>query len=216
MGRSMLCQPCSTQQEGYVTAPTEDALDAPLNPSRSRIAKFRQRRHKANARERHRMHGLNTALDLLRRSVPIRGRSPHKLSKIETLRLAKNYISALGETLRTGEPMSALVFARYLARGLSQATANLIAGQLQLSPRSLQQQIHSESPTSSGLHTPDSQTEAEPGGYNCHSALLDNFQSAANFGHYEGCSSEAFSYRVLVSEFPPHSPSQNIAEFNAE
>ncbi|KAL3186950.1 hypothetical protein MRX96_004756 [Rhipicephalus microplus] len=105
------------------------------------LSKFRQRRHKANARERQRMHGLNAALDMLRRRVPINhqesGSVVPRLSKIETLRLAKNYIGALAETLRQGSPMEATVFARHLAKGLSQATVNLIAGQLRLSPRAI-------------------------------------------------------------------------------
>ncbi|CAN7997661.1 unnamed protein product [Ixodes pacificus] len=126
-----------------------DPCDSSCGP---RLAKFRQRRHKANARERQRMHGLNAALETLRRHVPVAcaavpgsgvaearlgGGSHHRLSKIETLRLARNYIAALSETLRAGRPMNAVAFARHLATGLSQATTNLIAGQLQVSPRCL-------------------------------------------------------------------------------
>lgn len=67
-----------------------------------------------------------------------------RLSKIETLRLAKNYIGALAETLRLGRPMETTVFARHLARGLSQATTNLIAGQLRLSPRALATPVNAD------------------------------------------------------------------------
>ncbi|KAH7967525.1 hypothetical protein HPB49_025427 [Dermacentor silvarum] len=108
----------SSSARGGVPSP------CPCDSSSPRLSKFRQRRHKANARERQRMHGLNAALDTLRRRVPINHQEPGsgvpRLSKIETLRLAKNYIGALAETLRQGSPMEATVFARHLARGLSQ------------------------------------------------------------------------------------------------
>ncbi|EJW75229.1 hypothetical protein WUBG_13863 [Wuchereria bancrofti] len=54
------------------------------------INKSRMRRQKANTRERNRMHGLNRALDKLRQRVPITTQH-QKLSKIETLRLARFY-----------------------------------------------------------------------------------------------------------------------------
>lgn len=84
------------------------------------------RRCKANARERNRMHGLNSALDALRSAVPL---SAHhqKLSKIETLRLARNYIRALSRTLRSGESPHPVEYAQTLSNGLSQTTTNLIA-----------------------------------------------------------------------------------------
>uniref|UniRef100_A0A8C6MBT9 BHLH domain-containing protein n=1 Tax=Nothobranchius furzeri TaxID=105023 RepID=A0A8C6MBT9_NOTFU len=57
------------------------------------------RRIKANDRERHRMHSLNSALDALRSILPSLPEDA-KLTKIETLRFARNYIWALSETLR--------------------------------------------------------------------------------------------------------------------
>ncbi|XP_035229887.1 neurogenic differentiation factor 6-A-like [Stegodyphus dumicola] len=84
------------------------------------------RRCKANARERNRMHSLNAALDTLRQYVPVKNNS-QKLSKIETLRLARNYIIALTETLYYGEKMDALTFAKILSRQMSQHTTNMIA-----------------------------------------------------------------------------------------
>uniref|UniRef100_A0A8D2NH43 BHLH domain-containing protein n=1 Tax=Zonotrichia albicollis TaxID=44394 RepID=A0A8D2NH43_ZONAL len=68
----------------------------------ARMERFKLRRMKANARERNRMHGLNAALDNLRKVVPCYSKT-QKLSKIETLRLAKNYIWALSEILRSGK-----------------------------------------------------------------------------------------------------------------
>ena len=55
----------------------------------------------ANTRERNRMHGLNDALDILRNVVPLANHH-QKLSKIETLRLARNYITALSNMLQSG------------------------------------------------------------------------------------------------------------------
>ncbi|TSK22698.1 Neurogenin-3 [Bagarius yarrelli] len=60
------------------------------------------RRAKANDRERHRMHNLNSALDALRKVLPTFP-DDAKLTKIETLRFAHNYIWALTETLRITE-----------------------------------------------------------------------------------------------------------------
>ena len=116
------------------------------------------RRSKANSRERNRMHGLNDALDRLRAHVPCGSRSSHqqphhkqhhhhhqqqqqqqqqKLSKIETLRLARNYIAALADILSTGRRPDHVTFARALTGGLSQNTVNLIAACMQLNPRQL-------------------------------------------------------------------------------
>jgi hypothetical protein len=55
----------------------------------------RSRRLKASARERKRRHVLNNALELLRKKVPCVDQNPQKLSKIEVLRLAIDYIAML-------------------------------------------------------------------------------------------------------------------------
>ncbi|KAG8454053.1 hypothetical protein GDO86_000621 [Hymenochirus boettgeri] len=60
------------------------------------------RRIKANNRERNRMHHLNSALDSLREVLPTLPEDA-KLTKIETLRFAHNYIWALSETLRLAD-----------------------------------------------------------------------------------------------------------------
>lgn len=57
------------------------------------------RRVKANDRERNRMHSLNDALETLRKVLPSFP-DDTKLTKIETLRLANNYIWALAETVK--------------------------------------------------------------------------------------------------------------------
>lgn len=56
--------------------------------------------------------------------------APQKLSKIETLRLAKNYILAMSQTLQEGRPMEMGRFVKVLSRDLSQTTGNLLAGTL--------------------------------------------------------------------------------------
>lgn len=62
----------------------------------------RSRRVKANDRERNRMHNLNSALDALRGVLPTFP-DDAKLTKIETLRFAHNYIWALTQTLRLAD-----------------------------------------------------------------------------------------------------------------
>lgn len=66
-------------------------------------SKFRVRRRKANARERARMKHLNEMFDRLRELMPIfikmenseRMKALRKISKIDTLHLAQNYIEIL-------------------------------------------------------------------------------------------------------------------------
>ncbi|XP_060914000.1 neurogenic differentiation factor 4 [Labrus mixtus] len=101
--------------------------------TKARQERFRARRVKANARERSRMHGLNDALESLRRVMPCHTKT-QKLSKIETLRLARNYIWALSEVLESGQSTESHGFVEMLCKGLSQPTSNLVAGCLQLGP----------------------------------------------------------------------------------
>ncbi|GMT18147.1 hypothetical protein PFISCL1PPCAC_9444 [Pristionchus fissidentatus] len=101
-------------------------------------AKHRVRRIKANGRERQRMHGLNHALDNLRRCVPISAQH-QKLSKIETLKLARNYINTLNRILTAPAPLPAIEVAHLLAPGMSQTTTNMIATHYQVQPRQLMQ-----------------------------------------------------------------------------
>ncbi|CAD5222179.1 unnamed protein product [Bursaphelenchus xylophilus] len=94
------------------------------------------RRRKANDRERNRMHGLNKAMDILRDRMPLLS-TQQKLSKIETLRLAANYINMLNMTLQRNVEPSPLESARILSCGLSQTTANMIANLYNVPPRIL-------------------------------------------------------------------------------
>ncbi|CAC5408271.1 NEUROG1 [Mytilus coruscus] len=92
--------------------PKPDLLGAENPPKRKRYNKSRRRdrspalvekikktrRSKANDRERSRMHGLNDALETLREILPVTS-GENKLTKIETLRMAHNYIWMLSQTL---------------------------------------------------------------------------------------------------------------------
>lgn len=103
----------------------------------ARVAKFKLRRIKANARERSRMHGLNEALEILREKIP-NFNMVQKLSKIETLRLAYNYIGALSDLLTENlQPDDNKLLAEKLCIGLSQNTMNLIANAFEINPRTM-------------------------------------------------------------------------------
>ncbi|XP_077371397.1 neurogenic differentiation factor 4 [Festucalex cinctus] len=127
--------------EEVVTGPNGETAPKRRGPKKKKMTKarqerFRARRMKANARERSRMHGLNDALDNLRRVMPCYSKT-QKLSKIETLRLARNYIWALSEVLENGQSPESHGFMEMLCKGLSQPTSNLVAGCLQLGPTPL-------------------------------------------------------------------------------
>ncbi|CRK96826.1 CLUMA_CG010060, isoform A [Clunio marinus] len=73
--------------------------------SPTQIMKIRKyRRIKANDRERNRMHSLNEALERLRLTLPTFPEDT-KLTKIETLRFAHNYIFALSQIVECGYSM---------------------------------------------------------------------------------------------------------------
>uniref|UniRef100_A0A6I8NDD8 Atonal bHLH transcription factor 7 n=2 Tax=Ornithorhynchus anatinus TaxID=9258 RepID=A0A6I8NDD8_ORNAN len=73
--------------------------------SSERLENSARRRLAANARERRRMQGLNTAFDRLRKVVPQWGQDK-KLSKYETLQMALSYIMALTRILAEAERYS--------------------------------------------------------------------------------------------------------------
>lgn len=71
------------------------------------VKRYRQLRR--NARERERQGRLNSAFDVLRSVIPdyLSGKGPDgKLTQIETLRLATNYIEALSELLDDNDQTS--------------------------------------------------------------------------------------------------------------
>ncbi|XP_018531767.1 neurogenic differentiation factor 6-B isoform X1 [Lates calcarifer] len=153
-------------------------------PCKEQMDRAKLRRQEANARERSRMHGLNAALESLRKVVPCYSKT-QKLSKIETLRLAKNYIWALSETLSAGKRPDLLAFVQTLCKGLSQPTTNLVAGCLQLNARNFLTDHNGEvmfsgrSPYDAMYSYPGSDINTPPG----HSgSTLDS--SAKPFRHY--------------------------------
>lgn len=89
------------------TSGAENAQQVAIRDSKSNTAKAgdpdrvfikRVRRVKANDRERNRMHNLNKALDRLRKHLPA-AKGDSKMTKIETLKSAQEYIQALSRLL---------------------------------------------------------------------------------------------------------------------
>ncbi|NP_001079218.1 neuronal differentiation 6 L homeolog [Xenopus laevis] len=179
-----------------------------------RQERIKIRRVEANARERGRMHGLNDALDNLRKVVPCYSKT-QKLSKIETLRLAKNYIWALSEILRIGKRPDLLTFVQSLCKGLSQPTTNLVAGCLQLNARSfLMSQSgdtlhHTRSPYTSvypPYHSPELSTPPSHGTLDNSKTMKPYSYCSAYESFYESTSPECTSPQF---EGPLSPPSMN-------
>uniref|UniRef100_A0A8C5QZH5 Neuronal differentiation 2 n=1 Tax=Leptobrachium leishanense TaxID=445787 RepID=A0A8C5QZH5_9ANUR len=120
--------------------------------TKARIERSKVRRQKANARERNRI-----------KVVPCYSKT-QKLSKIETLRLAKNYIWALSEILRSGKRPDLVAYVQTLCKGLSQPTTNLVAGCLQLNSRNF---LTEQGQEASRYHGPNSSFAMHPYSYPC-------------------------------------------------
>lgn len=91
-------------------------------------------RLKVNARERQRMHDMNSALDALRMAMPYaRGPSVKKLSKMNTLLLARNYILLLTKTTEDLRRMlaEAVSYGGSLANWPAKLDANVLLGSVQ-------------------------------------------------------------------------------------
>jgi hypothetical protein len=100
----------SSQSVQSTTISTTDELICSPSPPKGRQRRQRRksptvilrmkkfRRMKANDRERHRMHLLNDALERLRLALPAMPQD-QRLTKIETLRFAHNYIFALSQAV---------------------------------------------------------------------------------------------------------------------
>ncbi|KAJ1066441.1 hypothetical protein K5549_007563 [Capra hircus] len=106
------CKPCNTAA-GARAAPScaGGAQCAGTCAGAGRLESAARRRLAANARERRRMQGLNTAFDRLRRVVPQWGQDK-KLSKYETLQMALSYIMALTRILAEAERFGSEHFGR--------------------------------------------------------------------------------------------------------
>ncbi|XP_075466294.1 transcription factor ATOH7 [Ascaphus truei] len=94
----------SSQGDSHVGCqpPSKVADGCPLGCMSTRVEGSTKRRLAANARERRRMQGLNTAFDSLRKVVPQWGEDK-QLSKYETLQMALSYIMALNRILSEAE-----------------------------------------------------------------------------------------------------------------
>ena len=103
----------SSTKENEMSSPMNSEVESDSKGKKKRLTKSRtrarsptvvvrikkNRRLKANDRERNRMHMLNKALEKLRKVLPTFP-DETKLTKIETLRFAHNYIWALSETVK--------------------------------------------------------------------------------------------------------------------
>lgn len=87
---------CSRRQEKRNKETSKAAARSAKLPWNSKDRRLR--RLESNERERQRMHNLNNAFQALREVIP-HVRAENKLSKIETLTLAKNYIKSLTSTI---------------------------------------------------------------------------------------------------------------------
>ncbi|XP_032825193.2 neurogenin-2 [Petromyzon marinus] len=152
------------------------------------------RRMKANDRERNRMHNLNDALDALRGVLPTLP-DDARLTKIETLRFAYNYIWVLTETLQIADQsllsgagvcrpsQQQIVRAAWAASGgdsLSPASSS--------SSSSLSSIASSSSPASRPCSSPDSDFESLcsplPADVKCENLLLrSSFPNGTEFLH---------------------------------
>lgn len=86
----------TTHQEATNTTNQDKGKDSATSGDKTFIKKIR--RVKANDRERNRMHNLNEALDRLRKHLPA-AKDESKMTKIETLKSAQEYIQALSRLL---------------------------------------------------------------------------------------------------------------------
>ncbi|XP_058649979.1 neurogenic differentiation factor 2 isoform X1 [Onychostoma macrolepis] len=174
----------------------------------ARLERSKVRRQKANARERTRMHDLNSALDNLRKVVPCYSKT-QKLSKIETLRLAKNYIWALSEILRNGKRPDVVSYVQTLCKGLSQPTTNLVAGCLQLNSRNF---LTEQCQEGSRFHVPNPSFSMHAYPYQCSrlsSTHCQSGSSAHNIRNHSFCS----AYEALYTEGT--SPEYNSPDYES-
>lgn len=149
------------------------------------------RRNKANARERNRMHQLNNAFDNLRYHVPVSqclttstscwyptniSNNIQKLSKIETLRLAKNYIAVLSHSLTNDCQIPVNKFLQMLCYDLSQTTIQALQTNINLETHLRKQLIHicddNENCDANDEHHQLSQYDMIP--IECKNCLYDN------------------------------------------
>ncbi|EGT31599.1 hypothetical protein CAEBREN_04483 [Caenorhabditis brenneri] len=174
---------------------------APKNPEKQKI-----RRAKTTIRERNRMRTLGEALDTLRDNIPITTKQ-QKLSKIETLRLARNYIEALQKMLQTNEQPTPLQYVHTLANGLSPTTTNMLADMWQVEPGLLAQtsQLHKSSDCCSssqnGLLSHHSSSDPQPRSTTSYSTPMSSHSPPQ---HYYSLNQPLAAYRETITEWSEH------------
>ncbi|KAM4623043.1 neurogenic differentiation factor 2 [Discoglossus pictus] len=202
------------EEEEEGTEETEGERPKKRGPKKRKMTKARMerskvRRQKANARERNRMHDLNSALDNLRKVVPCYSKT-QKLSKIETLRLAKNYIWALSEILRSGKRPDLVAYVQTLCKGLSQPTTNLVAGCLQLNSRNF---LTEQGQEAGRYHGPNSSFAMHPYSYQC-SRLSGSQCQSSTMGNSHALRPHGYC-ATYESLYGNASPDYNSSEYDA-
>nr|XP_014341838.1 PREDICTED: protein atonal homolog 7 [Latimeria chalumnae] len=99
------CKSSSADSGSESDSKCKPGPESGMKSGSERMESVARRRLAANARERRRMQGLNTAFDRLRKVVPQWGQDK-KLSKYETLQMALSYIMALTRILAEAERYS--------------------------------------------------------------------------------------------------------------
>ncbi|XP_033733573.1 neurogenic differentiation factor 4-like [Pecten maximus] len=199
--------------ESVSSTPKKKRYNKPRQRERSPslVAKLRKtRRSKANDRERSRMHGLNDALEVLREVLPASD-GENKLTKIETLRMAYNYIWVLSQTLEGVAKLPENGLAKdvnsaiHVKRELDFNTSACSADSGQLSPV--------PSRILSPVVEPDSQVMApsrQSPHYDHHNpASLQHQQSTAAFHHFRiapSVSTPGVQFQPLLPASEPMSP----------
>lgn len=155
---------------------------------------------KANDRERHRMHTLNDALERLRMALPTFPEDT-KLTKIETLRFAHNYIWAMSQTLGNTEPGEITVNVGNVTVSISE-TGNMITSSTGSCAVAAQKRLgpsHATFPYPQERYVPEWQE------YDCYSD-----QSVSPPMQYQPCYDQRMYHAQHPLPAPHHMPQQNM------
>ena len=183
------------------------------------------RRVKANDRERARMHGLNDALEGLRKILP-NAQEENKLTKIETLRFAYNYIFALKETLNMldrGEniDINDTLYSAQMTAALKMPSTNQTLTQLQQQQVPRQQQTPLSVAMDAGHHSPQlspvpsdhhvNVMRASPASVSCHNGM--QLPNSPMYPEMPMCFTTGSSTMPQVPSFSSMAASQHSRDF---